>query len=74
MEEIINLLSKRDKTRLLIIEKYKKEYSKLVESGVIKPQRAFIQIADEVCYTRYGVAKILQNVGLYKARGISNKK
>ena len=38
MKEKINLLSERDKKRLLIIDTYKKEYRPLVENGEVTPR------------------------------------
>ena len=68
MKEKINLLSERDKKRLLIIDTYKKEYRPLVENGEVTPNRVFIKLDEDFSYSRYGITRILANAGLYKMK------
>lgn len=73
MDKNLELLSKKDKERMAIVEYYKKEYLPLILEGKAKPTRVYEVLAKKFGWTRVGIYNMLlrQNLHYGKRTGIN---
>lgn len=72
MDKNFELLSKKDKERMAIVEYYKKEFLPLILEGKAKPTRVYEVLAKKFGWTRVGIYQMIrrQNLHYGKRTGI----
>lgn len=65
MDKNFELLSKKDKERLAIVEYYKKEYLPLIIEGKARPTRVYEVLAKKFGWSRVGIYHMIRRHNLH---------
>lgn len=68
MEKDLELISKKDRERDIILSVYKKEFLPLIKKGEARPTRVYEYLAKKYGWSRVGVYGLVKRAGLHFSR------